>query len=136
MEKKSNKKMWCAIREENEKHIDVKELYEHEIECFRDVGYVVLEFKSKDAAEKYKAMMETKDVINYFKSFDEGDNITITCDFIMNIDYLIKCIETLQERIDKAIEYIEEKVGNEIHDMMYVIDVSDVLDILQGEDNE
>lgn len=38
--------------------------------------------------------------------------------------------------IDKAIEYIEEKVGNEIHDMMYVIDVSDLLDILKGVDKE
>lgn len=44
--------------------------------------------------------------------------------------------ETYKSRIDKVIEHIEEKVGAEIHDMMYVIDVSDLLDILKGEDNE
>ena len=41
----------------------------------------------------------------------------------------------LQDKIDKAVGYIKEQVGNEIHDMMYVIDVSEVLDILTGGDD-
>lgn len=44
--------------------------------------------------------------------------------------------EDYKLRNSKAIEYIEEKVGNEIHDMMYVIDVSDLLDILKEGDKE
>ena len=31
-----------------------------------------------------------KQMIEYFKRFNEGDNITITCDFIMNIEELIE----------------------------------------------
>ena len=39
-------------------------------------------------------------------------------------------IERLHSIIKEAREKIEEEVGNEIHDMMYVIDVSEVLEIL------
>lgn len=33
--------------------------------------------------------------------------------------------------IDKVKEILKEKVGTEIHDMMYVIDVSDILELLE-----
>lgn len=37
--------------------------------------------------------MDIKEIINYFKGFDEGDNITITCDFLDNIEILIEIVE-------------------------------------------
>lgn len=36
-----------------------------------------------------------------------------------------------QRVLDKIKEYIKEQVGTEIHDMMYVIDVSDILELLE-----
>lgn len=45
----------------------------------------------------------------------------------------IKENKKLHSIIKEVREYIEEKVGDEIHDMMYIIDVSEVLDILDKE---
>lgn len=61
---------------------------------------------------------------------------TILKQTMSNNSLLINENAFLKERIEKAIEYIEEKVGNEIHDMMYVIDVSELLDILKGVDKK
>lgn len=33
--------------------------------------------------------------------------------------------------IDKIKEILKERVGTEIHDMMYIIDVSDILELLE-----
>ena len=43
-----------------------------------------------------------------------------------------KQLDKYKNVIDKIKKYIEEKVGTEIHDMMYIIDVSDILELLEG----
>ena len=40
-------------------------------------------------------------------------------------------IDKYKNVIDKIKEIIKEKVGTEIHDMMYVIDISDILELLE-----
>lgn len=42
-----------------------------------------------------------KQMIEYFKGFNEGDNITITCDFIMNIEELIEENQSLKEQLEE-----------------------------------
>ena len=52
--------------------------------------------------------------------------------------YLLQCICTEQdeeiERLNKALqdikEYIETRAGTEIHDMMYVMETDEILDIV------
>ena len=42
-----------------------------------------------------------KQMIEYFKGFNEGDNITITCDFIMNIEGLIEENQSLNKQLEE-----------------------------------
>ena len=42
-----------------------------------------------------------KQMIEYFKGFNEGDNITITCDFIMNIEGLIEENQSLKKQLEE-----------------------------------
>lgn len=73
----------------------------------------------------------TKEEINltYFKSKDK---------IYIPLEEHIKLLESKQERIDKAIEYIEQ-VGSKtkVDDTMAVINfVREIKNILKGEDNE
>ena len=74
----------------------------------------------------------------FYEQYHQHGGTTIIPTEIFNelYDDATEEIERLNNIINKAIEDIEEKVGDEIHDMMYVIDVSDVLDILKGVDRE
>lgn len=42
-----------------------------------------------------------KQMIEYFKGFNEGDNITTTCDFIMNIEELIEENQSLKKQLEE-----------------------------------
>ena len=51
-----------------------------------------------------------KQMIEYFKGFNEGDNITITCDFIMNIEELIEENQELKKQLEylRSGEYLNQ----------------------------
>ena len=49
----------------------------------------------------------------------------------MQINNLQQQLDKYKNVIDKIKEILKEKVGTEIHDMMYVIDVSDILELLE-----
>lgn len=51
-----------------------------------------------------------KQMIEYFKGFNEGDNITITCDFIMNIEELIEENQELKKQQKEFIEYMNKTI--------------------------
>ena len=40
---------------------------------------------------------EIKETLKYFKNFDEGDNITITCDFITYVNIMLDYVEQLEK---------------------------------------
>lgn len=88
----------------------------------------LIEFYLSDKSKQTQMIIDTNTEI---KKLNKENTI-----LRQNSQYLVKQKDELEEVINKAIEYIEEKVGNEIHDMMYVIDVSDLLDILKGVDKE
>ena len=88
------------------------------------------EYGIQDTDTNIEVFLSVKDMIKYYKQDKEIERLTFE-----STKWESKFYDEAK-KVDKAIEYIEHEVGNEIHDMMYVIDVSEVLDILKGSDKE
>lgn len=81
---------------------------------------------------------EILDRLKYCKEHDEEDNYYPEDIFFKDDPYiLLDYITNLQERIDKAIEYIEWQKDNPQYDNIWrKYECDSLINILQGEDNE
>ena len=50
---------------------------------------------------------EIEEILKYFKNFDEGDNITITSDFLINSNIIANSFEQLQQENEELKEQLE-----------------------------
>lgn len=81
--------------------------------------------------------MMNKEEIRHFKSLlRQGSlrrmNIVLDDKFQKELLNVIKDYEDLQQRIDKAIEYIE----NDLQSFLYSVEYKTLLEILKGDSNE
>jgi hypothetical protein len=91
---------------------------------------IVFYYKNNCNPEDVKAYLipKEKKVTEPVKTYEEG--------FIAGFSHNIKTVEKLEERIKKAIEYIEENKlnGNKISEMLCGSEIMTLLEILKGED--
>ena len=85
--------------------------------------------------EKVKEILDKTDIyvldeINILEYIDELEKVKE--EYIKSLDKL----DVLDNRIDKAIEYIEKELKDDYSEFMYMSEPKDILDLLRGEDNE
>ena len=66
---------------------------------------------------------EIKEAIEYFNGWEEGDNITITSDFIMNAEVL-KELEEVRQRLIKFLyqEYDKDTTCVEVNELLDILE--------------
>ena len=80
------------------------------------------------------------DELRYFKSFEEGDNITITCDFVNNVEKIEQQLQEQQQWVNYYKDYVIK--ANMIFRKINMLQINELEDIkndiskIRGENNE
>lgn len=94
---------------------------------------------------KIKRIINVLEVTRILEELEECDSFHNRCDYLLNyseIDCLLEYIEDLQQRLDKAIEYIENNTYDDSLDgdgsrlMFEKANGKDLLEILKGKEKE